>query len=417
MEDFCEMSIKVNKWVVVSAMFLLVVTSCISVTMASGFAIVEQSVKGLGAALSGVASDTDDPASLFFNPAGVAYTDKFTLALGANMIDLSFEFNDIASTPVGGQSTNNGGTPAFVPNIYVVAPITDKINFGLGVTAPFGLVTEYDDDWIGRFHAIKSDLKMYNINPTISYAVNEKFALAAGFNAIYSDGEFSQAITPYVPSARGIVGGTGWSFGYNMGTIVRPSENTTIGASFRSKTKTELSGDATFDGLAPDTEVEAAVEMPYTLIFGVTQKLSDRFQIMASARRTGWSSLEELRFVYADPRPDTATEYSWKDTWAFSVGAEIKATDKLDIRFGTSYDETPIPSPELRTARVPDASRVWASGGVTLRLNNTFVLDAGYSHLFVDQEDINHTYAPGMVLNGFYDSVVNIFSGQLRMQF
>ena len=66
---------------------------------------------------------------------------------------------------------------------------------------------------------------------------------------------------------------------------------------------------------------------------------------------------------------------------------------------------------------MPDASRVWASGGITLRLNDTFVLDAGYSHLFVDQVDINHTYAPGMVLNGFYDSVVNIFSGQLRMQF
>ena len=411
------MSTKINKWIVLSALFFLVVTSCISVTVASGFAIVEQSAKGIGAALAGVASDTDDPASLFFNPAGIAYYDKFSLALGAHMIDLSFQFNDIASTPVGGQATNNGGTAALVPNFYLVAPISDKVNFGLGVTAPYGLVTEYDDDWIGRFHAIKSDLKMYNINPTISYAVNEKFALAGGFNAVYSDGEFTQAITPYVPSARGIVGGTGWSFGYNMGTIVRPSENTTIGASFRSKTKVKLDGDATFDGLAPDAEVKAEVEMPYTLIFGVTQKLSDRFQIMASARRTGWSSLEELRFVYSDPRPDTVTEYNWKDTWAFSVGAEIKATDKLDIRFGTSYDETPIPSPERRTARVPDASRVWASGGATLRLNENFLLDVGYSHLFVEDADINHTYAPGMVLNGFYDSVVNIFSGQIRMEF
>ncbi len=202
-----------------------------------------------------------------------------------------------------------------------------------------------------------------------------------------------------------------------MGTIVRPSENTTIGASYRSKTKIDLSGDGTFDGLAPDADVEATVEMPYTLVFGVTQKLSDRFQVMASARRTGWSSMEELRFVYGDGRPDTATEYSWADTWAFSVGAEIKATDKLDIRFGTSYDETPIPSAEHRTARVPDASRVWASGGATLRLNDGLLLDVGFSHLFVEEVDINHTYAPGMVLNGFYDSVVNIFSGGIRMEF
>ena len=417
MEDSSEMSIKINKWILLSALFFLVVTSCASVTMASGFAIVEQSVKGLGGALSGVASDTDDPAALFFNPAGIAYTDKFTLALGANLIDLSFEFNDVASTPVGGQTTNDGGTSALVPNLYVIVPVSDKLNFGLGVTAPYGLVTEYDDDWLGRFHAIKSDLKMYNINPTVSYAVNDQFALAAGFNAVYSDAEFTQAITPYVPAARAVIGGDSWSFGYNMGAILRPSEMTTLGVSFRSKTKIDIDGEATFDGLAPDSAANAEVEMPYTLIFGVTQKLNDRFQVMASARRSGWSSLEELRFVYADGRPDTVTEYDWEDTWAVSVGAEIKATEALDIRFGGSYDQTPIPSPETRTARVPDASRFWVSGGATLRLNENFLLDAGYSHLIVDEADINHTYAPGMVLNGFYDSVVDIFSAQLRIEF
>lgn len=408
---------KANRWIVVPALFFLVVMSCVSVTMASGFAIVEQSAKGIGAALAGVASDTEDPASLFFNPAGAAYTDKFTLAAGFHLIDLSFEFNDVASTPVGGQSVNNGGTAAPVPNLYVIAPLTEKINFGLGVTAPYGLVTEYDDDWLGRFHAIKSDLKLYNINPTVTFAVNEQFALAGGINAIYSDAEFTQALSPLAPDARGVIGGTGWSFGYNLGALVRPGERTTLGVSFRSKTTLDIEGEATFDGLAPDSDAGAEVEMPYLVIFGVTQQVNDRFKVMASARRTGWSSIEELRFQYADGRPDTVTEYDWVDTWAVSVGAEIKATEKLDIRFGTSYDETPIPSPEKRTARVPDASRFWASGGLTLRLNDNLLVDAGYSHLFVDEVDINHTYAPGLVLNGFYDSVVNIFSAQLRMEF
>ena len=202
-----------------------------------------------------------------------------------------------------------------------------------------------------------------------------------------------------------------------MGTIIRPSEMTTLGVSFRSKFNIDLDGDATFDGLAPDAGVSAEVEMPYVMILGLTQKVNDRFQVMASARRTGWSSIEELRFVYDDPRPDTVTEYDWEDTWAVSVGAEMKATEKLDIRFGGSYDQTPIQTPETRTARVPDASRFWVSGGATLRLNENFILDAGYAHLIVDEVDINHTYAPGMVLNGFYDSVVDIFSAGLRIEF
>ena len=130
------MSIKCNKWILVSALFFLVVTSCVSVTMASGFAIVEQSAKGIGAALSGVASDTDDPASLFFNPAGVAYTDKFTLALATHLIDLSFEFNDQMSTPVGGQGINNGGHSALVPNFLPGGPDHGQGQFRAGCDRP-----------------------------------------------------------------------------------------------------------------------------------------------------------------------------------------------------------------------------------------------------------------------------------------
>ena len=42
------------------------------------------------------------------------------------------------------------------------------MHFGLGVNAPFGLKTDYDDGWIGRYQALKSQIKTINVNPALS---------------------------------------------------------------------------------------------------------------------------------------------------------------------------------------------------------------------------------------------------------
>jgi long-chain fatty acid transport protein len=69
-----------------------------------------------------------------------------------------------------------------VPNIYAVFPINRQWTFGLGVNVPFGLITEYDDGWIGRYQAIKSDVKTLNVNPAVSFKISDSIAIGAGAN-------------------------------------------------------------------------------------------------------------------------------------------------------------------------------------------------------------------------------------------
>ena len=57
---------------------------------------------------------------------------------------------------------------AFVPNLYGSMAINDSIHVGIGVNVPFGLKTEYDDGWLGRYQALKSEVKTININPAMS---------------------------------------------------------------------------------------------------------------------------------------------------------------------------------------------------------------------------------------------------------
>lgn len=147
---------------------------------ASGFQLLEQNASGLGNAYAGSAAVAADASTIYFNPAGMAYLPegKMQVVGALNIVKPSSEFSDDGSVmPAGiyvrgGEGGDNGGWN-FVPSAYFAMPVNDQISIGLGVGAPFGLKTQYDSDWIGRFRAIKSDIKTININPSISYQVND----------------------------------------------------------------------------------------------------------------------------------------------------------------------------------------------------------------------------------------------------
>ena len=140
---------------------------------AAGFALIEQSASGMGNAFAGAAATAEDASTVFYNPAGMSRLGGLQITVGAHLINLSAKFSNSASSIppaavlAGSQAGGNGGDAGglnVVPNFYFVMPIGNRMNFGVGVNAPFGLVTEYDDTWIGRFQGIKSDLKTINVN-------------------------------------------------------------------------------------------------------------------------------------------------------------------------------------------------------------------------------------------------------------
>ena len=49
-----------------------------------------------------------------------------------------------------------------------MVPLGDRVRAGLGITAPFGLRTSYPDEWVGRYHAVDSELRTVNINPALA---------------------------------------------------------------------------------------------------------------------------------------------------------------------------------------------------------------------------------------------------------
>jgi len=427
----------------------------------AGFAIIEQSVTGLGNAFAGGSASAEDATTVFFNPAGMTRIKGQQVVGAVHYIIPQSDFTGSAQTspllggvPILG-STDDGGEDAIVPNFYYVYnPENSPWAFGLGVNAPFGLVTEWDRDWVGRYHAVKSDVQTINFNPAVAYKLDDHFSFAVGASAQYIDAELSSAVD--FGSILLAAGGGGiptqmdgfstleaddWGYTYNIGLLYEVDENSRFGAHYRSRVDYTAKGSAKFsyDNVPPaaipalqaqgfaNTNASADITLPASVSMSAFHRYNPKFAVMADATLTFWSSFDELRVEFANGGPggqDSVTTEDWEDSWRLSLGGIYSPDQKLDLRFGVAFDQTPIPSAEFRTPRVPGEDRFWVAAGIGYRFNDAAKLDFAYTHLFVKDADINKQAGlPGDEnffrgdLVGTFDNSVDIASLQLTYNF
>lgn len=437
-----------------------------SVAMASGFALIETNARGQGNAYAGAAANTPDASTIFFNPAGLTDLEGDQLTVAGHYIIPHSSFSNDGSTAAGvfagspfqnlNGDDDDGGSPALVPNLYWAKTINESTKFGLGFNSPFGLATKYDDDWVGRYHGVVSDLKIMNINPSIGYKINDQFSIGAGVDFMLGSVTLTSAIDfgaicmaqfnyetcaglgSLPQSGDGFAELTGdnlddISVGFNLGLKFNFSEQSTLGIAYRSEVEMNVEGDADFTvptsasfvyagNLFLDTGLKATVDLPASLSISYAHQV-DKVTYLADATWTGWSSYEELRVVYDNPdQPDSVTTNEWEDVMRYSLGIDYQYADDTIYRVGMAYDETPVPSAERRTPRLPGTDRTWFSLGVSKQVDSNLSIDIGYSHLMMDEAEINNEFESSVptlaaTLTGEYDASVNIFSAQLNWQY
>ncbi len=420
---------------------------------ASGFALVEQSVKQVGSAISGGAASAEDASTIFFNPAGMTRLNGDQVVVGAHYIVPSAKYSGDATTnpllggaPISGGNSGDASSGALVPSFYYVHELNNQLVLGLGVGAPFGLKTDYDSGWEGRYHALTSDLQTLNINPSLAYKVNNKLSFGAGINYMKASAELSNAVdysaaciaaaggatcaglglaTPGTAATDGkvVVKGDNWSYGYNLGLLYDLSQETRIGLAYRSEVKQKLTGTADFTApnataeavlgsVLADTDATASVTLPASLSLSMTSMVAPEWEVMADITWTGWSSFDELRIEFDNPlKDDSVQPENWRDTYKVSVGFNFHQNAEWTWRGGVAYDQTPIKNAEDRTPRIPGNDRTWIAAGASYKVSPAITVDYALAHLFVAKTDIRATDTNfGHELNGSYDSDVNIAS-------
>jgi long-chain fatty acid transport protein len=449
----------------------------------AGFALQENSGSGLGNAYAGGAAAAEDASTVWFNAAGMARLGSAQAVGALNLIQPSLKFGNSASMPaaqqpLGGEG-GNAGSLAAVPNLYVTYPIDARWTLGLGVNGPFGLVSEYDNGWIGRFQGIKSDIKTYNVNPAVSWKATDGVAIGGGVNfqrieatftshANYSyyllgaaaAGEQGGKLPPGTAAAVALatpglesgvnVSGSDNTWGWNLGILVDIDKANRIGMHYRSAMKYTVSGTVEFTNpalpaslppaLAPvvgalatavngqlyNSGVTSKIKLPEIVNLSYFGNLNPQWDVMADLQYTGWSSIQELTFVRSDGKPLQSTTENFKDAWRVAVGANYRYNDQWLFRGGLAYDQTPVED-AYRTPRLPDADRTWLALGAQYKMNPKLWFDFGAAYVWVRSGSIDDTgssaggrppsVAQNGLVNGTYNNNVVILSGQITYAF
>ena len=428
---------------------------------AAGFALIEQSVPDMGTAYAGSAASDRSVGTLYFNPAGMTRLPGTRVGAAVHLVDPDTEFNNEGSTyspslggaPIQGGDGGDAGDLAAVPHFYLTHQVNDKTWFGLAVNAPFGLTTEYKSDWVGRYHAIKSEVKTVNINPSIGYKLNDQVSLALGVSAMYLDGEFTNAVDfgllnlplpgnplagwagpgvgPGDADGKSKIEGNSWGWGVNVGALFELATDTRIGMHYRSEVEQNIEGNVDFTlpnpALAaafPDSDIKADVNLPATFSISGFHQINREWAVVGDYTWTGWSSIPELRFEFDNALPDSVTTFGWKDTSRVAIGTiYTPGGSDWTWRVGAAYDESPVRDAESRSARLPDIDRIWVTIGAGFKPSDDLRIDFGYAHLFMNDAKISKTAAPDNEdftrgsLNGTYDASVDILSVQAEYIF
>ncbi|MBI3899465.1 MAG: outer membrane protein transport protein [Gammaproteobacteria bacterium] len=431
-------------------------------SMAAFFQIQENSASGLGNAYAGGAAGAEDASTVWYNPAGMARLSGRQFVVAGHYVDPSIKLENASAThaaALGGSAISGGnggdaGESALIPNFYFTQSLDGGFVVGLGVNAPYGLATEYDSDWVGRYHAIRSEIKTVNINPGLSYSLNEKVSMGAGLNVQRIDAELTNAVDYGSICAAAGVGacsgtnaadgsarleGDDTSYGYNLGMLWQFTPDNRVGLAYRSKISHTIEGQSTVNAPNATSAAVAAsapfnisnsalvtnITIPETISLSSFNQLTPQWALMADITRTRWSRLPELRIDFTENnQSDSVITLDLEDVNRYSIGATYSPAGKWSYRFGIALDESPTPNAEVRTARVPDADRTWLALGATYRCRDNASIDIGYVRIMIDDADINKTAASSTSenffrgnLQGTYESSINIVSVQGRWSF
>jgi long-chain fatty acid transport protein len=368
--------------------------------------------------------------------------------------------------PIAGAG-GDAGQAALVPSVYLATPVTDKLSLGFGINAPFGLATDYDSGWAGRYYALHSDIKTINYNLAGAFKVNEVFSAGVGINYQTLEANLTQAVDfatlctaasllppPAIPGTaacgapnfvqpgspndgKATVMAKGDSWGYNLGFLAQLG-HTRLGLAYRSKMNYKLNGN--FDINVPanvppallndsrfrliNSYARSEITLPSTLSLSVYQDIGSRWAIMADVTRTGWKDLPELRIMFDSGQADQVVTFNLKDAYRYSVGATYRPSDSWVFRAGVALDRSPVTSAADRTPRLPDSDRRWLSVGAGWRFSRSLDFDLSYAYITLADSSVTKVAgAPGAEnfsrgnLSADYKGLVQIFAAQARWAF
>lgn len=408
-----------------------------SAASASGFALNEQSVSAMGTANAGRASNVQDASVVYNNPAAIVLLKQAQVTASLSFLDARTRISNVSASDVLGNSlttgTNEGNMVprSFIPSGHFASGDRGGWAWGISAYGSYGLKTNYEPTFQGRFYGDKSAIKVTTLQPAVSYQVNDKLTIGGGPTINKLEALLTQ--NTGVVAGQVDIKGQDVGYGYNAGIHFAATPDTDLGMVYRSKVRYKIDdGSLTNSGgtfIAPGTGIPAgsynamtSTTLPESLEVGISHRLNANTRIHAGSTWTRWSRLKDLT-VNTDANPmnplsQRSETFNWKDSIGYAVGVSHACNDKLELRAGLAYDNTPV-APADRSVRLPDGDRRIATLGAGYKLSASQQIDFSYAYIDGEKAGVNRVASISAPVNYKADfaSTASIYGVQFTQRF
>jgi|TARA_R110002020_G_scaffold474530_1_gene706194 long-chain fatty acid transport protein len=374
----------------------LAVAAASTQALANGVAINEQSASSMGTGFAGRSSSAQDASTVFGNPAGMSKLDRAQVSGGFAAIHAKTDISNASSSAPG---TNDGDMVPFaaIPFGYYVRPLNEDWHFGLGIYVPFGVISDYESSFQGRYHGLESEVQVVTLQPTLSYKVNDRVSIGFGPTINRIEGTLTSAVFTGTGSDGNVdIQGDDIGYGFNAGVLVDLSDSVALGVTYHSKVDYTLEGRTRVSGFPIPVngryDAELEVSTPESVDVSLTYAHDDFWTFYAGTTWTRWSQFDQL-VIENQGFSTVEEELNWSDTWAFAFGAAYQITPKVVLRTGLAFDRSPTNDAD-RTVRIPVGNRKILSLGAGWDATDDLTLDVAYAYLREDRASVSYEDSP-----------------------
>lgn len=355
-----------------------------------------------------------DPFSIFHNPAAITGLEGTQFQLGASYTSRRYAFS---TGDFGGLTLESERVSPLLPEFAVTRRLNRFLWAGLGLHVP----TVHQVGWpVELFNPLVYDArritrKTWTLTPTLAFRLSERFSIGASLGVNFASGEMIkhlnfdmlivQLSSGRIMDAQDFIltlrdcRKTYLSFG--LGIRWKWSERLFFGFSAEGGlTRKYAVGNIVFR--EPDTPFadinlrldEAFIDSPAqkawatfndvaTFKWGLAWKANERLVVEVDAYLAIWEMFDTVAVHFEKPISISALhlselegDFTWKNPVSLRIGAEYRASDRIDARLGFFTEPSPVPDEQF-SASFPFTNQWGLTAGVGWRVKN-LTLSAAY---------------------------------------
>jgi long-chain fatty acid transport protein len=311
---------------------------------AVGFLLPNQDPEAIGRG-DAFAATADDPAAIYYNPAGITQLPGFQASLGLYGISARTSYSSSSG------SAHTDANPQFVPQIYSTYSLKDlPLSFGLGIYVPYGLGVDWGNPPFSDV-AQRGKLTYLSANPVFAWKICKMVSVAAGPTFNYSEAMFQNE--PF-PGVHLHFQGSDWAPGYTFGILFQPHPMWSFGVDYRSETSLNYSGQFVEYG-GPGVETSAKINFPRTALGGVSFRPTPDWNLEFDLNWTQWSKINQITFQNSPFGVPISLTLNYRDSFIYDFGVTRQLGKGYYASVGYIFSQLSNPSANYNPVD-PDAN-------------------------------------------------------------